>query len=230
MATFTRAIELNGQRYQIACDDRGLTVEVIDSGKPAEAVSWDRLLSVLGIVGVSSNGQAPASSGRCAEVLSRLERWISRHRRRYHEGLLLGASAAELDALQADLRLPLPAELRALLAWHNGQSDDFVGNLEQNWNLMSAERIRDAKKELDADARRTGWQAAWVPFLDDDSGDYLCLDTTQPGTPVREFWQGRTEHAVVAPSLTAWLEDFVATVERGGYVQDSERGSFSRQG
>jgi cell wall assembly regulator SMI1 len=164
----------------------------------------------------------------CAELLARLERWLSKHRKGYRDGLLPGASAAELDALQTDLGMTLPADLRILLAWHNGQSDDFVGHFEQDWDLMSCERIRVAKKEIDADAP-TGWQRAWIPILDDDAGDYRVLDTAQPAAPVREFWQGRSDQAVIAPSFSAWLADFVAAVERGAYQEDPERGTFLRR-
>jgi hypothetical protein len=67
-----------------------------------------------------------------------------------------------------------------------------------------------------------------VPFLSDGAGNYLSLDTSQPGAPVREYWAGSPEQPVVAPSLAAWLEDFVNAVERGEYEQDPERGSFLR--
>jgi len=228
----TREVELEGQRFAVTFGEQGLSVRPVGSRKAAREMPWSDVLTAAGVMGTNGQGAGNGSSlgGRCAELLARLERWLSQRRPRYHEGLLRGASHAELEALAADLGLPLPPDLKALLAWHNGQSEDFVGRFEQSWALMGAERIRDAKRELDADAKRTGWQRTWVPFLDDDAGDYLCLDTSQPGSPVREFWQGRTEHAVIASSLTAWLEGFVAVVERGGYVQDPERGTFVRQG
>lgn len=170
---------------------------------------------------------APASSGGATAILERLGQWLHQHRRRYAAGLLPGASAAELDATQTALGITLPPDLRALLTWHNGQSGDFIGHLENNWDLMSAGRIMEAKHELDAgDRTQTGWQPAWLPFLEDDDGNHLFLDTSQPGNPVREFWQGNPDHATAAPSLAAWLEQFVAAVEKGQYHEDSERGTF----
>src|SRR5262249_7516964 len=162
-------------------------------------------------------------------LLTRLEKWLASRRPRYREGLLPGASAAELDAFQSALGIPLPEALRALLSWHNGQSADFVGHLENNWDLMNLNQILQAKKDLDAgDRTQTGWQPTWIPFLDDDQGDYVCLDASQPEAPVREFWQGQTEPPVVAPSPAAWLEQFVTAVERGAYHEDPERGTFLR--
>ena len=58
-----------------------------------------------------------------------------------------------------------------------------------------------------------GWQRSWVPFLDDDESDYLCLDAGQPGCPVRECWSGQPDHPTVAPSLQAWAEQFVTGLE-----------------
>jgi cell wall assembly regulator SMI1 len=163
----------------------------------------------------------------CTELLQRLERWLAKHRRRYRAGLRPGASAADLDTLQAELGRPLPADLRTLLAWHDGQNDDFIGHFESDWDLLSVDGIRAAKKELDAE-KPTGWQTSFIPVLADDMGDYFCLDADQPAAPVRIFWQGRKEPEAAAPSLTAWLADFVAAVERGAYHQDPERGSFLR--
>jgi cell wall assembly regulator SMI1 len=178
----------------------------------------------------ASNGHAegrPAAGGGVQALLGRLEKWLHQHRRRYAEGLLPGASAQELDATQAALGVPLPQDLRTLLSWHNGQSGDFIGHLENNWDLMSAGRIVEAKREMDGgDRAQSSWQPAWVPFLEDDSGNFLVLDTSQPAAPVRECWQGNPDHSIVVPSLAAWLEQFVGAVEQGRYHEDPERGTF----
>jgi cell wall assembly regulator SMI1 len=161
-------------------------------------------------------------------VLARLERWLAQHRPRYHRNLRPGASDAELEGLRQSLARDLPAELRALLSWHNGQGADFAGSLVESWLLMSAAEIAAAKKELDETAP-SGWRKEWIPFLDDDAGNYVCLDSSEPNSPVREFWQGNADHPIVAQSLAQWLESLVAAVERGEYVEDPERGRFLRR-
>jgi cell wall assembly regulator SMI1 len=168
----------------------------------------------------------PSGQG-LTELLDRLDRWLATHRERFRHALLPGASAADLETLSAALGQPLPEELKIWLSWHNGQSADVPGAFEQNWHLMSTREIADAKKELDAQPHE-GWQHAWVPFLDDDNGNYLCLDLGSPGHPVRECWRGRSDHPIVAPSLSAWLADFVAALERGAYAEDPERGALVR--
>ncbi len=167
-------------------------------------------------------------------LLARLERWLAEHRPRYLHALLTGASAAELDELQANLGLALPTGLRTLLHWHNGQRADFVGCFEQSWNLLSSRDIAKAKTELDTDPTganaKSGWQKNWLPFLADNGSDYLCLDMSRPEVPVREFWLGKTEQPIIAPSLASWLESFVTALERGDYSEDPERGELLRRG
>jgi cell wall assembly regulator SMI1 len=160
--------------------------------------------------------------------LTRIDRWLHENRPRFQKGLLPGASPAECDHLQSELGRPLPTELRTLLSWHNGQNPEVVGAFEQSWNLMSTRGIAEAKKMLDS-AAADGWQPTWIPFLDDDAGDFLCLDTSEAGHPVRECWQGNPEHPAVAPSLTAWMERFLHGLESGAYYEDPERGIFHRR-
>jgi hypothetical protein len=93
---------------------------------------------------------------------------------------------------------------------------------------MSTDDIAGAAKELAGQPDR-GWHAEWVPFLDDYQDDYVCLDPTRPGNPVREVWRGTTEHPVAAPSLTAWVAGLLQGVEAGAYAEDPERGGFHRK-
>jgi cell wall assembly regulator SMI1 len=174
----------------------------------------------------------PTPGGDLRALLERLEQWLAKHRPRFLASLRPAANEAELHQFEAQLGLPVPADLRTLLAWHNGQTDVPGGRFEENWLLMSTEAILAAKPDLDAGAvgngKGSGWRPEWIPFLDDDSGDYLCLDTSQAGAPVRAFWLGKEEHPVVAPSLTAWVKDFVTAALAGRYHEDPERGTFLR--
>lgn len=161
-------------------------------------------------------------------LLERLDAWLGLHRSRFRTSLRPGATAAELVELRNALGQPVPESLRTLLAWHNGQGDDYVGFFEGHWLLMGTAAIAAANEILDADAIKNGWHRDWIPFLDDDGGDYLVLDPSSAGCPVRAFWLGQAEHAVIAPTLQAWLADFVDNLEKGNYHEDPERGVFLR--
>jgi cell wall assembly regulator SMI1 len=162
-------------------------------------------------------------------LLHQLDQWLRKHRRRYVKGLCPGASPEQLQCLPPKS----PQSLRDLLAWHNGQVDGFAGKFEQDWLLMSAEQIAQTKLYLDdqADEDPTlGWYKAWIPFLDNDQGDYMCVDVSRSTTPVRIFLAGQKKHPAVARSLVAWLADYVHAVTAGQYVEDSERGTYLRKG
>jgi cell wall assembly regulator SMI1 len=173
------------------------------------------------------------SIDRLKDLLARLERWLAAHRPHLLQNLRPGANEVELHTLQARLGRELPAELRALLAWHNGQNEEFAGRFEEDWLLMGTEEIAAAREELDQGAvgngEGNGWRPEWIPFLDDDAGNYLFLDTSQPRPPVRAYWLELDKQPQAAASLTAWLEDFVNAVEAGQYDEDPERGTFLRR-
>jgi cell wall assembly regulator SMI1 len=161
------------------------------------------------------------------ELLSRLDHWLAAHRHRYRQGLRPGATAEELASLATALAHPIPEDLRTWLSWHNGQNDEVFGALEENWHPMSTTEIAQAKKDLDA-AGHEGWQHDWIPFLDDDNSNYLVLGGSKTGAPVRECWQGKADHPVATPSLTAWVERLVNGLEQGAYKEDPERGAMYR--
>jgi cell wall assembly regulator SMI1 len=176
-------------------------------------------------------GGEPAD--RLKGLLDRLERWLAAHRPRLLHALRPGANEVALQALQAQLGRELPQELRTLLAWHNGQGEEFAGRFEEDWLLLGTDDITSAKAELDQGAvgngAGNGWRPEWIPFMDDDAGNYRFLDTSQAEPPVRDYWADQPEQRVVAPSLTAWVEDFVKAVEAGEYHEDPERGTFLRR-
>jgi cell wall assembly regulator SMI1 len=169
----------------------------------------------------------PEDPGRFQRLLTRLETWLAKHRPRFLAGLNPGASAAELKTFEKELGRPVPAALWLLLAWHNGQREDFIGKFEEDWQLMKADSVAAAKRELDAEPAAAGWKRSWVPFLENDAGDYLFVDDQGK---VGEFLLGNKEHPVVAESLQQWLTAFVDAVEKGHYREEEERGRFMRSG
>jgi cell wall assembly regulator SMI1 len=172
-------------------------------------------------------GSAAAHGSSLTDQLVRLDRWLAAHRHRFHKGLRPGATSEEITALQAALGHSIADDLRTWLSRHNGQDPEVFGALEENWHPMSGAEIAEAKKELDAEGHE-GWQRDWIPVFDDDNGNFLVLAGAQAGAPIRQCWQGKADHAVVAPSLTAWVERLVDGLELGAYKEDPERGAMYR--
>jgi cell wall assembly regulator SMI1 len=180
---------------------------------------------------MSASRKSPQPAG-VSDQLARLEKWLVKHRRSYHKALRPPATKQQLDQAQGTLGLTLPTDLRALLLWHDGQEGAFVGCFVERWKLLSIQAILDARKELDKAAGTNqvqGWRTEWVPFLGDEEGDYVIVDATTTANAVREFWADHDTHPVVAPSLGAWIAEFVTAVEHGEYTEDPERGEFLRK-
>lgn len=150
---------------------------------------------------------------RLHAALKRLDAWFEQHRPRFWRGLNPPATAEELRAVGR----PLPAALRVLLSWHNGQSMDFVGAFEESWFFMGTDRMETAIEEV---------PPACVPFLNDDAGSYRCLDASGA---VVDVTAGEDATTLIVNSLTAWIWRFTEDVEQGRYVEDEERGQFLRR-
>jgi len=116
-----------------------------------------------------------------AELLARLDAWLKKNRKRYHKGLLPGADDKALASLEKALGRAVPEGLAALLRWHNGQEEDMIGAFVESFNLMSADEIAAAYQERKGEK---GWDAAFVPILDDYQGDHVVLDARKPELPV----------------------------------------------
>ncbi len=178
-----------------------------------------------GSSGEESGGDEESADGPSVpSLLRRLDRWLAQHRKRFHHALKPGASDDELHHLEAALGRPVPDDLKALLKWHNGQDENFEGCFREQWYLLSAKQIGEVHAQKLSE-EKDRWRPEWVPFLDDDRDDCVLLDTGHRPPPVREFWQKSGDHPA-APSLAAWLAEFVRAVERGEYAEDPERGHF----
>jgi cell wall assembly regulator SMI1 len=160
-------------------------------------------------------------------LLGRLDQWLTKHRSKFFKNLQPGASAGELAALAKSLGKPVPAGLAELLSWHNGQGEDYAGYFVEHWLLLGAAKIAAAKAEIDATGGDFGWNKNWLPFLDDDGGNFVVLDLSKQEPPVLVFWMGEKSETL-APSLGTWLNGFVTGVEAGQYHEDPERGTFQR--
>jgi cell wall assembly regulator SMI1 len=159
-------------------------------------------------------------------LLKRLDAWFKKHRKTFYKGLRPGATAQELADLETALGFPVPDDLRVLLAWHNGQDDDSFASFVNDWRLMSTTQIAATRHDLAASGEK-GWRPAFVPFLEDDRGDCMVLDTAAAGAPVY-WWEGKDRVEPVADSLHDRMKKFVEAVEAGQYVEDPERGTFAR--
>jgi len=158
--------------------------------------------------------------------------------------------ALALDVAEAERRLgaPLPDDLLAFFALHDGQDDSrgpFAWRLMGVAEALERKAVRDALPHQDltgeGDARVAPlyWHPRWWPLLENGAGDLVCLDLAPvPGGrcgQVIECFLDGPKREVLAPSFLAWLEGYAADVRAGRvvateYADDEFAGMMRRDG
>jgi cell wall assembly regulator SMI1 len=129
---------------------------------------------------------------------------------------------SEIQALEKKYDTRLPAELKELYRWKNGQRVDDktrsrVGgkifmpleeallNRDELNDLTTSEQIKDKFKI------RNWWRVSWIPIFENGGGNYLCYDMegTFTGTPnqIVGYYHRKNYRQAVSPNLTNFLED-----------------------
>ena len=140
----------------------------------------------------------------------------------YYAQLCPGATAEELDRFEGKFELKLPGDFRKLYQWRNGRNG--LASLQYNRMFATLHDISSSKETLDGmigsdfdDPK--WWRRGWIPFLPNVGGDHVCLDLTAEdgGTPgqLRIFYHDTEIRKIAHPSLEAWLEDLVQSMETG---------------
>jgi cell wall assembly regulator SMI1 len=164
------------------------------------------------------------------DLLKKLEKWLKQYAPGRYRSLLPGATPKELKACEAALGLRLPAALRELYRWRNGQGQrgGYFFDAQGPYSFMPLQQVQEVHANLseilgeleeeEASGRDTWWHRAWVPFLD-AGGDCLCVDTegTLGGVAgqVIAFFHDDSSRVIDYPSLEKWLETFVVSLEAG---------------
>lgn len=158
--------------------------------------------------------------GELGSVLERLRDVLAALFPEVASSLRGGASPQALRKLEASLGHPLPAELRGLLSWADGQAPEAMP-FRLNMRLLSVTEVEAATLAMrglqrDGLLQPLWWDAGFVPFCSNGSGDFFCLDLRgvygPPGS-VLEFFHKDELRRVEAASLSQWLEAYVDGLE-----------------
>lgn len=154
-----------------------------------------------------------------------------------------GATAKDVTEAEAALGYGFPADLRHLLSRHNGSSEAQV---LPGWELFSTLRIVDEWRVWE-DLRLAQfvpdgltcapsgpirgdewWRLGWLPFCGDGGGNHLCLDMDPApdgcGGQVISMWHDDPTRALIAISLTDFIEMIAEKAERGELRWDDDWG------
>jgi cell wall assembly regulator SMI1 len=158
------------------------------------------------------------------DLIRRADSWLQRNRPDYYAILRPGASDAALDAYAARFGLELPAELRQIYRWRDGQDLAVSAALVHNHMFIPLEASASSKELCDGmigfDFEDPNWwRRGWVPFTQSYGGDHYCVDLdaeagAAPGRVI-DFWHDDADRHVLAPSFAEWFDQLVTTMEEG---------------
>jgi hypothetical protein len=155
----------------------------------------------------------PAAPDRLGDVWPRIERWLAAHAPDLAASLRPGATADAIDALERDLAIALPPDVRAAWLVHDGQARG-APPLYESFRLLSlAEMAASPRSAMLAIARAA-------------HGDLLCVDGAGR---VLAMDPGARDRRVVADSLRYLLIAFLTDLDDGEMVRDARVGFVARE-
>lgn len=145
------------------------------------------------------------------DLFQKLDGALERAAPGLHANLRGAATLREVEGAERALGVPLPAELRELYAWHDGQTGS--GTFPAHGKSVAEGFFVPLARSLEVRARHVdhGWPSGWLPLIDAGNGDYLCFDLDGGG--VVEFQHETPRRPLVAPSLAAWIEAILAGLD-----------------
>jgi cell wall assembly regulator SMI1 len=175
------------------------------------------------------------------DAWNRIETWLRQHAPAVLRGLRPGADESALRALERELGVLLPADLRASLAIHDGEADEAVhafcavellstariGDEWRAWkDLLDTGKLGHGGGRSDPGVRPDWWNPRWIPITYNGCGDHHCVDV-DPGPGGRSgqivmVWHDNAVRPLVAPSFAGLLETYATDLERGRYRVDGD--------
>ena len=149
-------------------------------------------------------------------ILAQIEDWLASHRPQYRSLLNPPAGEYLFDALRSTAGVVLPDGVKRFYEWHDGQQAGTYDPLLQNLTFMTLMEIATTQQmhqhvSVFDQWSEEHWQPAWVPFLSNGGGDYLCIATdTFRDIPVGSvLWYDHevSEREIVHKDFESFLED-----------------------
>ena len=110
----------------------------------------------------------------------------------------------------------LPADLVALVTWHDGQEWNSPLSRKDNRRLLSVREILD-EHSFFGDPMSDflmPWSTSWIPVLTNDAGDFLVYETQGPlAGALLHYWHDDPSRSVAHPSLIHWAEGLLREYE-----------------
>jgi cell wall assembly regulator SMI1 len=127
------------------------------------------------------------------------------------------ASTESIAQIEQLLGVALPDGVRQLLAWHDGQEWNAALRDSDNRRLLSAGEIIEALKFFHDPEEEflEPWGRYWLPFLTNDSGDYVVVDASPAGSgELIAYWHDWDDRSVEHKSMAAWAQGLIEELDR----------------
>ncbi len=165
-----------------------------------------------------------------SELITRLDHWLRENRPIFYASLSVGATPDEIKELEQCIGAPLPPLYSEMLKWRNGQTEEATSALHDMYTYMSTtdviatvETMRDLR-ENDESFDDATWNIKWIPFLDNGSGDNICIDFYGSfggkSGQVIEYIHDDYPRPILYPSIEVWLKTLVEALEADLYKED----------
>lgn len=198
----------------------------------------------LGYAGklVADVPQLLTASGDVRERWATIRKWLEQNSLETLESFAPPASQNAIEVAETALDQTLPADYKAFLAIHNGQSDIGpmigtcslfpVGKLAEAYEWV--ETLNDEQDEGEVDAEECGpgirpvsFSPGWIPIGRSARGrDYLCIDLDPaPGGVSGQIIQMSVDFSdrpLIAKSFTEMLSVFFEQMQTGEIVTDDD--------
>lgn len=144
--------------------------------------------------------------------------------KRLNPGLELGA----IQQLEHHCEYEIPALLKSLWHWHDGQDPLYYCNFHPKGQEMfiSMQEAIDVKEDLDSRYEYgqlpfDSWSLLWIPFLGNAGDNYFCFDVSQEQYgQIFYFDRNAAQIGPRHPDFKHWFTDLVKTYIRMDPLQN----------
>jgi cell wall assembly regulator SMI1 len=156
------------------------------------------------------------------ELLEKLDTLIKELRPAYYQKLNSPLTGTQIKELEDNFNLSLPADLKELYLWKNGQASNCYQSFVNNSEFMPLEEVLEAAAELTSMIGsdfeiENWWNKNWLPIFHNGGGSHICYDLEGTFTDLKgqllEFWKADNDRNVISGNLKSFLTELVHLYE-----------------
>lgn len=162
----------------------------------------------------------PEKAYTMRQIIQQLDSHLKQNAPELYSTLKPPLTNAQIDALETQYSIKLPADVREIYLWKNGQDEESYKSLYGNKTFLSLEQAIEARDFLNEELFaktpedqfkiKNWWNKDWIPLFYNGGGDYVCYDpmgifTNKPGQII-DYYHDAYYRMVSAPSLAAHLQ------------------------